>query len=42
MMVKIPGSETINASEGMENIPEEHVDEFEDALKELEDLIAKI
>ena len=30
------------AKEGMENIPEEHVDEFEDALKELEDLIAKI
>ena len=30
------------AKEDIENIPEEYVDEFEDALKELEDLIAKI
>ena len=30
------------AKEGIENVPEEHVDEFENTLKELEDLIAKI
>ena len=30
------------AKEGIENVPEEHADEFENTLKELEDLIAKI
>ena len=30
------------AKEGIENVPEEHIDEFENTLKELEDLIAKI
>lgn len=31
-----------SAKEGVKNIPEEHVNEFKNTLKELEDLIAKI